>query len=136
MRSIPSLATVSAAFLSLFVLTGCPTVGPVDPVDANEKIIASQVRLLGGTVRLNDAGAIVEISLSNSGVRDADLQSYAQLTNLQIIALSKTGITVAGLRHLQSHRGLRQLFLYHSKVTPAGVAAFKAATAYRCRVIY
>lgn len=134
MRSVSGLSAITLATIVVFLLTGCPSVGPVDPVDANEQVIAQQVRLLGGTVRLNKAGAIVEVNLSNSGVRDADLQSYAKLANLQILSLSKTGITDAGLRHLHNHRGLRQLFLHRSKVTDVGVNALKQTT--RCRVIY
>ena len=135
MRSVSSQTSVIFRVLALFFLTGCPSVGPVDPVDANEQVIAQQVRLLRGTVRLNKASAIVEIDLSNSGVRDADLQSYAKLANLQILVLSKTGITDAGLRHLHNHRGLRQLFLFRSQVTDAGVATLKTAIP-QCRVIY
>ncbi len=135
MRSVLCLFK-SSLFVSVIVLfTGCPTINPIEPVDANERIIADQIRSLRGTVRLDKSGLVVEVNLSNTGVRDEDLMAVSKLSKMQILSLSKTGISDKGLVHLKNHRMLRQIFLHRSKVTDSGVDVLKRAIP-QCRVIY
>ena len=49
------------------------------------------------------------------------------MPNLTTLSLNETGVTDAGLKHLESAKKLQQLSLRLTQVTPEGVAALQAA---------
>ena len=57
---------------------------------------------------------------------NAVTEHLSGLTNLEVLALSFSGITDAGLKHLERLHRLRALYLYGTRVTPAGRAALQA----------
>ena len=69
--------------------------------------------------------ALRKLSLRKSTCSDADLQKLTTLTNLTVLNISSTGITDAGVRFLQGS-SLREVFLYQTKVTTAGVLSLKS----------
>src|SRR5205807_9451030 len=59
---------------------------------------------------------------------DADLQTLAALTDLQVLDLSSTGVTDRGLRYLAPLKKLRTLGLARTRVTDAGLNEIKGLT--------
>ena len=69
------------------------------------------VETLGGRVRQNEQGEVVEVRLSGTRVTDADLAHLTGLPSLQSLVLYKTEVTAAGLVHFQKMPALRRLAL-------------------------
>ena len=55
-----------------------------------------------------------------TGVTDAGLAHLQHLTGLRELYLQETQVTDAGLAHLQRLTGLRVLYLHNTRVTDAG----------------
>ena len=96
----------------LFLFTACPSVGPPQPVDQREALIALTLRGLGGFVRTDEKGRVNEVNLARTGVRDEDLLLLEELPYLRMLSLAHTRITPSGLQHLRDLRQLRTLNLY------------------------
>src|SRR5262249_12286687 len=71
------------------------------PAGASEEAIAAWVKALGGSVE-NSGGQLRAISLSATGVSDADLSYLASLTRLEKLDLEATEISDLGLDALKS----------------------------------
>ena len=134
MLNVHQALAASLAIGFTVLLSGCCTPGPVQPTNEQERAIATQLRALGGSVFVNEAGHVFEVNLSKTGVRDADLAKLTGLPHLKLLSLSYTGITDAGLKHLGSLRQLQQVILFKSKATDEGVDGLRAALP-QCRVI-
>jgi len=83
--------------------------------DDQEKI--SQIRKLGGTVRVVENGWEVEFHLSGRSLTDDQLVHVAQLQDVTSLNLKRTQITSAGLVHL---KGMTSLQLLHLELTAVG----------------
>lgn len=70
-------------------------------------------------------GRIVKIDLKFTPTSDADLETLAKLTSLEVLGLWGTDVTDAGLKHLTSLPNLNGVLVGYSGVTEAGVAALK-----------
>ncbi len=83
--------------------------------DDQEKI--SQIRKVGGTVRVVENGWEVEFHLSGRSLTDDQLVHVAQLQDVTSLNLKRTQITSAGLVHL---KGMKSLQLLHLEMTAVG----------------
>ncbi len=83
--------------------------------DDQEKI--SQIRKVGGTVRVVENGWEVEFHLSGRSLTDDQLVHVAQLQDVTSLNLKRTQITSAGLVHL---KGMTSLQLLHLELTAVG----------------
>ena len=115
--------------------------------------LAGKTELIGQAANLPEgAFTIQRIDLNETAIRDADLKGVPTLKGLQSLGLYRTEVTDAGLAELSrfpnlnevelsytaiSDEGfsalkkltkLKRLFLYGSRVTPAGVEKFQQET--------
>mgnify|MGYP001407054826 CR=1 FL=1 len=67
------------------------------------------VETLGGRLRQNEQGEVVEVNLIGSEVTDAGLAHLAGLAALQFLHLNDTQVTGAGLAHLAGLTALEAL---------------------------
>ena len=96
---------------------------PLTPEEA-EGQAAGAVRRLGGKVtRYEQAPGrpVISVSLAGTGVIDGDLRGLAPCAHLQILDLSRTSVTDAGLEHLTGLADLTSLTLTGTRVTDAGM---------------
>jgi internalin A len=85
------------------------------------------IKKMGGQVQRDPKAPgqpAIGISLRGTHVTDADLESLKQLKSLQILNLSQTAITDAGLKPIASLPNLRNLILPVS-ITDAGLVHLK-----------
>jgi hypothetical protein len=92
------------------------------------------VETLGGRLRPNEQGEVVEVNLIGSEVTDAGLAHLAGLTALEALDLDYTQVTDAGLAHLTGLTALEILFLDNTQVTDVGVAELQQALP-NCRIL-
>jgi serine/threonine protein kinase len=75
-----------------------------------------------------DLPELAHLSLDNSPVpTDAGLPALLACERLTYLNLNNVPITDTGLKTLESHKTLRELIVTGTKVTPAGIAAFRKA---------
>jgi Leucine-rich repeat (LRR) protein len=91
-----------------------------DPVAALKK--------LGATIKQNEQGEVVEVSLRNRKLTDAGLVHLKGLTNLQTLSLGGTRITGAGLVHLKGLAKLETLNIRDCQIRDAGLVHLKGLT--------
>lgn len=105
---LPPLASLEALELDLGMF--------FDPGDEEGKLMGC----LRGLPRLR------ELKVSGS-FRDARLEEVAELKGLEVLDVEQSLVTDAGLRRAADLPRLRRLVASFTRVTPAGVAAFRAA---------
>ena len=69
----------------------------------------------------NDDGVAVSVSLKNSTISDASLESLLRFDRLKALDLSGTKITDDGLQHLMSFQDLKKVNLSKTGVTDEGL---------------
>jgi hypothetical protein len=92
----------------------------VRPQDTNK--ISEAVALL------KDIPSLVDLNLAKLNLKDDDLKSIAELTNLQRLHLENNPITDAGLAHIKGLVNLEYLNLYNTQVSDASVDQLKNMT--------
>jgi hypothetical protein len=81
------------------------------------QITDADLRHLGGLTQLKS------VQISQAPLTDAGVAALAPLAEIQKLTVSWTGLTDAGLRRLaETHPGLLELDISHTKVTSAGLA--------------
>jgi internalin A len=114
-------------------------------VHADDGAAVTAIGALGGRLREDDDGHVVEVTfggrrdvdaglayvkrltnlkslrLGSSQVSDAGLVQLAGLGKLESLDLHNTQVTDAGLVHLQGLTGLKMLRLYQTQVTDVGL---------------
>ena len=105
-------------FLLLPIWAGCgsPSDGGIHP---NNTALTG----LGGQLVPDAVGNVVEANFTGRPLGDPDLAVIAQYGSIQKLWLTNTGVTDAGLVHLQSMPNLRVLGLARTNVTDAGLPA-------------
>jgi internalin A len=97
--------------------------------DASEDEAVAAVKKLGGRATLKEesfAKPVVSVDLAETGVDDDALKVLPMLSDLEILDLSKTQVTNAGLTYIAKLTRLRALRLSSvSGVTDEGLAHFK-----------
>ena len=91
-----------------------------------EDRLVKQVEELGGRIAREPnlfQGPIVEIDLSETKVRDDDLRLLSNLPRLRTLHLHRTGISDAGVEHLEGLKHLTTLTLGDTRITNAGLKA-------------
>ncbi len=86
------------------------------------------IERLGGSVEkdFNHPGQpIVNVHLPHTKLKDDDLIPLEEFTQLQLLDLSRTQVTGAGLEHLKGLTQLEKLNLYKTQVTDAGLVHLK-----------
>ncbi len=68
-----------------------------------------------------DLPQLRKLSLQQSSISDADLQTMTLLKNLAVLNLRSTSISDQGIRSLQGLAALKKIFLYQTAVTKSGV---------------
>ncbi len=91
------------------------------------------IKKLGGTVRDNTSGEVIQVTLSGTKITDKGLEHLKGLTSLTFLHLRNTNVTDAGLEYLKGITSLISLNLPGTKITDAGLAELKAALP-KCRV--
>ena len=70
-------------------------------------------------------GSIQKLWLTNTGVTDAGLVHLQSMPNLRVLGLARTNVTDAGLPALGNIRSLREVYLYPNRVSDNTVDALK-----------
>jgi hypothetical protein len=79
-----------------------------------------------GLKRIAQINSLEYLDLSDSPqLTDAGLAHLARLGKLKTLLLNQINVTDAGLEYLRGMKDLDELYLYHTKVTPEGVARLK-----------
>ena len=118
-----------------------PTGTAQTPANAEaDRKAAEYVLLLGGTVRVNGAEAIIKaigdlprepfrlthVRLGdNKQVTDAGLANFKDCQNIAHLNLDRTQVTDAGLAHFKEHTSLTHVWITTTKVTDAGLASLQ-----------
>jgi hypothetical protein len=110
---------VSLALVAALSASGC---GPkLAPAEAQA---AAMIEKVGGRFELDERNSnprIIKVSLNDTPVTDADLESLGQLAQLKSLYLGRTNITDAGLAHLQHLTPLQTLGLNNTAITDKGL---------------
>ncbi|WP_439621573.1 hypothetical protein [Gemmata sp.] len=80
---------------------------------------------LGGTGVWD--GEIVTVSLADTGVTDDDLAVFRDFPHVQVLDLSRTAVTGAGLAHLDGATALEEVIVVGTKLERTALAEFRAA---------
>lgn len=67
------------------------------------------------------------VNLRGCRIGDADLACFTDLDDVDVLDLSETCVTDAGLEHLRGLIGMQMLILTQTQVTPHGVQMLKQA---------
>lgn len=139
------------ATIAGFTLLGCA--GPVTKGGAvkGESPLVAKLKSIGGEIRVDERGRIIEVNwagvgvgdadlvllkdqnelvtlfLSNTRVTDAGLDQLRELPNLRTLGLAQTQVSDAGLVALRQVKSLRKIYLFRARVTEAGVKEFQKA---------
>jgi len=110
---------------------GCGTESTPQQAD-----VIAEIKKLGGKVRFNESGELVEVNFNRTQITDAGLEhlNLKGLTSLTYLGLNHTQITDEGLEHLIGLTSLDRLYLSDTQITDAGLAELKAALP-KCTVI-
>lgn len=85
--------------------------------------------------RLKGLPGLHELILTNTKIGDAGLESLAGLTELRVLGLSNTQVGDAGLAHLKGLTELRLLALGDTRVTDAGLESLQGLAELRLLVL-
>lgn len=88
----------------------------------SEDKAAAALAKIGGKLKRDDAGRIVEVDLGERPVTDADLVHLVGLRAVRELSLHQTRITGAGLVHLANLTTLNRVFLSDTAVDDKGVS--------------
>jgi len=88
----------------------------------SEDKAAAALAGIGGKLKRDDAGRIVEVDLGEKPITDADLVHLVGLRAVRELSLHQTRITGAGLVHLAKLTTLNRLFLSDAAVDDQGVS--------------
>jgi hypothetical protein len=95
----------------------------VSPLKA--KAAWDRLMALGGTGVWDSD--IVTVSLADTGVTDDDLAVFRDFPNVQVLDLSRTAVTAAGLAHLSGATALAELIVVGTKLNRTALTGFRAA---------
>lgn len=108
--------------------------GPKKKADtsAEQESIIAAIKLRGGHVLIDrgtNSTSTIKVILSETGVKDKDLEQLKGLPTLQELYLFRTKVTGEGLKHLKGLTQLQRLDLSHcTELTEAGLANLKGLT--------
>ena len=88
---------------------------------SEDKAAAALVKI-GGKLKRDDAGRIVEVDLGEKPITDADLVHLVGLRAVRELSLHQTRITGAGLVHLKNLTTLNRVFFSDTAVDDQGVS--------------
>jgi hypothetical protein len=72
-------------------------------------------------------GHMVVVSLADTGVTDDDLAVFRDFPFVQVLDLSRTGVSGAGLAHLAGATALEELIAVGTKLSQLALTAFRQA---------
>ncbi len=72
-------------------------------------------------------GHLVVVSLADTEVTDDDLAVFRDFPFVQVLDLSRTGVSGAGLTHLGEATALEELIVVDTKLSRPALAAFRQA---------
>jgi hypothetical protein len=72
-------------------------------------------------------GDMVVVSLADTGVTDDDLAVFRDFPFVQVLDLSRTGVSGSGLAHLDGASALEELIVVGTKLGRPALAAFRRA---------
>lgn len=72
-------------------------------------------------------GDVVIVSLADTSVTDADMAVFRDLPFVQVLDLSRTGVSEVGLAHLAGVTALTELIVVGAKLGGHALAAFRQA---------
>jgi len=72
-------------------------------------------------------GTMVVVSLADTGVTDDDLAVFCDFPFVQVLDLSRTGVSGTGLAYLDGASALEELIAVGTKLSPPALAAFRRA---------
>jgi internalin A len=112
--------------LSLLIAVSLPSLAADAPL---EKLLVA-VKKLNGKVEVEKIGKTdyLTIHLSDTAVKDADLEALSGMTQVRKLYLQNTGITDEGLKNLKGLENLQSLSLNKTKITDDGLANLAALT--------
>ncbi len=105
--------------LSLLVVISSPSLA----ADAQLKKLLVAVKKLNGTVEVEKVGKMdyLAVLLSDTKVKDADLEAFKGMTQIRKLYLQNTAITDEGLGNLTGLENLQSLSLNKTKITDDGL---------------
>ncbi|MFV2066519.1 MAG: leucine-rich repeat domain-containing protein, partial [Pirellulales bacterium] len=110
------------ATLLLAGLWGCGGGGSQATGVSQEQLQATRaLRQVGATIRIDDQGRPIAVSLKNVELSDATLQALGQLESLQALDASRTGLTDEQLAQLENLTQLKSLNLARCPITSDGL---------------
>ncbi len=72
-------------------------------------------------------GSMVVVSLANTAITNDDLALFHDFPYVEILNVSDTSISDAGLRHLAGLQALKDLIVINTKIGDAALEAFRRA---------
>jgi hypothetical protein len=112
--------------LSLLVAVASPAVA----ADVALEKLLVMVKKLNGKIEVEKIGKTdyLTIYLSDTNVKDADLEKLSSVTQIRKLYLQNTGITDEGLRSLKGLENLQTLSLNKTKITDDGLVNLAGLT--------
>ena len=77
---------------------------------------------------LKDIPSLVDLNMAKLNLKDDDLKSVSELTNLQRLHLENNAITDTGLAHVKGLINLEYLNLYNTEISDSSIDALKGLT--------
>ena len=125
--------------IALFIVAGPVTAqeeSPPAPKPESRSDVTGEIKKLGGRVRVDKNGSVVEVGFFGTKVSDAGLEHLKGLTNLRFLFLDETKVTDAGLEHLKGLTNLQGPWLAKTKVTDTGLEHLEGLTKLRLLKLY
>lgn len=97
---------------------------PAEEAPADDEAAVKALEASGATLKKNDAGRVVEVTLGQEG-GNADLEHLKGLPSVRKLTAEVRGVNDEGLALLKGHPNLRVIELFQSEVTNAGMAHLK-----------
>ncbi len=110
----------------VFILCGAMAIGLVGCAANEDEQAIAHIQQLGGHVKTDAQGHVVEVDLHDTRTRDKDLSLFLALPYVHRVNLSGTPITGSGLGQLARLHDLQILYLVGSEVNNAGLAQIAA----------
>jgi hypothetical protein len=83
---------------------------------------------LGGKISRDQRGAVICVSLHDTGASDEDMLHVVGLISLRTLVLSQTRVSDTGLKHLAGLTNLKVLGLEGTKITDTGLVHLRSMT--------
>lgn len=87
----------------------------------------SAVEVIGGRVSVNDSGQVVKVFLNRTAAGDDEMHAIQYLPELEILNLTGTSVSDAGLRHVHCLSKLKRIYAAHSEISNEGVRQLNQA---------